>query len=107
MSDWSSDVCSSDLGPLPAQQARRRDHHRVRHPQPSDGRGAGARRAAGVPEIGSASCRERVCQYVEVSVVAVSFTKNKVANNRNMTHNNQTNMQYALYNEKFTSRRHY
>src|SRR3546814_10948425 len=28
-----------------------------------------------VGEIGRASCRERVCQYVEVSVVAVSFQK--------------------------------
>src|SRR3546814_18967166 len=28
-------------------------------------------------EIGRASCRERVCQYVSISVVAVSFTKNK------------------------------
>src|SRR3546814_16659697 len=26
-------------------------------------------------EIGRASCRERVCQYVEISVVAVSFKK--------------------------------
>src|SRR3546814_511362 len=28
-------------------------------------------------EIGRASCRERVCQYVSISVVAVSFKKNK------------------------------
>src|SRR3546814_12272717 len=28
-------------------------------------------------QIGSASCRERVCQYVYVSGVAVSFKKNK------------------------------
>src|SRR3546814_13880010 len=28
-------------------------------------------------EIGSASCRERVCQYVSLSVVAGSLTKNK------------------------------
>src|SRR3546814_15927571 len=27
-------------------------------------------------EIGRASCRERVCQYVEISVVAVSLKKN-------------------------------
>src|SRR3546814_15263367 len=26
-------------------------------------------------KIGRASCRERVCQYVSISVVAVSFTK--------------------------------
>src|SRR3546814_19125122 len=29
------------------------------------------------PEIGRASCRERVCQYVEISVVAVSLKKKK------------------------------
>src|SRR3546814_12112502 len=29
-----------------------------------------------VVEIGSASCRERVCQYVESSVVAVTLKKN-------------------------------
>src|SRR3546814_17941914 len=28
-------------------------------------------------EIGSASCRERVCQYVEISVVAVALKKKK------------------------------
>src|SRR3546814_20729130 len=28
-------------------------------------------------EIGRASCRERVCQYVEISVVAVSYKKKK------------------------------
>src|SRR3546814_11039918 len=34
-------------------------------------------------EIGRASCRERVCQYVEISVVAVSLKKNKKkANNQ-------------------------
>src|SRR3546814_16999648 len=30
-----------------------------------------------VAEIGRASCRERVCTYVEISVVAVSLKKNK------------------------------
>src|SRR3546814_15712370 len=30
-----------------------------------------------VREIGRASCRERVCQYVEISVVAVSLKKKK------------------------------
>src|SRR3546814_13012313 len=29
----------------------------------------------GVDEIGRASCRERVCQYVKISVVAVSLKK--------------------------------
>src|SRR3546814_18232956 len=30
-----------------------------------------------IGEIGSASCRERVCQYVELSVVAVSLKKTR------------------------------
>src|SRR3546814_11795627 len=33
-------------------------------------------------EIGRASCRERVCQYVYISVVAVSLKKNKIQNSR-------------------------
>src|SRR3546814_17771588 len=44
--------------------------------------GIGLRRQRGaalgkVAEIGRASCRERVCQYVEISVVAVSLKKKK------------------------------
>src|SRR3546814_13567882 len=35
------------------------------------------------PEIGRASCRERVCQYVEISVVAGSLKKQKKNNNQN------------------------
>src|SRR3546814_15536837 len=31
----------------------------------------------GQTEIGRASCRERVCQYVEISVVAVSLKKKR------------------------------
>src|SRR3546814_16160879 len=36
-------------------------------------------------QIGRASCRERVCQYVEISVAAVSLKKQKQANDRNET----------------------
>src|SRR3546814_7954188 len=65
ISDWSSDVCSSDLRrPAPAGGAGARAGRRAE--------GAAARRAARRPrseaaradEIGRASCRERVCQYV-------------------------------------------
>src|SRR3546814_1867452 len=76
ISDWSSDVCSSDLQcadrvreippqrrivRLPAggagdDQPRRDPDRATLHPL-----GAGG---AGRPEIGRASCRERVCQYV-------------------------------------------
>src|SRR3546814_16770663 len=36
-----------------------------------------------LPEIGRASCRERVCQYVSISVVAVSLKKKTKMNKRN------------------------
>src|SRR3546814_13080636 len=45
-----------------------------------DFRKHGARHMKGVEqflEIGRASCRERVCQYVSLSVVAVTFKKKK------------------------------
>src|SRR3546814_11694393 len=35
---------------------------------------------AGAAEIGRASCRERVCQYVSIAVVAVSLKNKKRAN---------------------------
>src|SRR3546814_20082921 len=87
ISDWSSDVCSSDLialtvvsatGHLLRQEGRHlregdqqadHDHHddeeRQRRPRQVE------------QEIGRASCRERVCQYVYISVVAVSLKKKK------------------------------
>src|SRR3546814_427383 len=37
-------------------------------------------------KIGRASCRERVCQYVEISEVAVSLTK-KIIKTHNKSHN--------------------
>src|SRR3546814_12435015 len=107
ISDWSSDVCSSDLddrAPAAGATARTGDD--------AGGRGLGGRdlpgiglplragedrdsagRPAGVvphppglpdadrpgpdrgPEIGRASCRGRVGQYVSISVVAVSLKK--------------------------------
>src|SRR3546814_15853765 len=93
ISDWSSDVCSSDLATLPDRGRAERPHHRQPLPE---GRGAAramiamalallavvALVAAVGPatgyadgQIGRASCRERVCQYVSISVVAVSLKK--------------------------------
>src|SRR3546814_10206658 len=70
ISDWSSDVCSSDL--RPSVQVRRCGGAADRQ-----GRGGPARAGCdpgprgregcdpgGTGEIGRASCRERVCQYV-------------------------------------------
>src|SRR3546814_15876657 len=125
ISDWSSDVCSSDLGcdgggvaqrlvphrrhvrarrrrrlvlrrpPEGRDPPARREHlvlgGRGRDPRPSRrarGRGGGgAERAhrgrgaggAGPGQIGRASCRERVCQYVSISVVAVSLRHKKIS----------------------------
>src|SRR3546814_17651326 len=85
ISDWSSDVCSSDLRPMgrsaaapvpaPLVRNRRRAHQsrRARRGPISDPRQAQVPRVAA--EIGRASCRERVCQYVSISVVAVSLKK--------------------------------
>src|SRR3546814_14805216 len=131
ISDWSSDVCSSDLlrpgntaydgrfeVPTLAEiialakresTARRRTisiYPETKHPSyfasighPIEARLVAQLKAAGwdsadapvfiqsfevdnlkalhalTPEIGRASCRERVCQYVYISVVAVSFKK--------------------------------
>src|SRR3546814_4701718 len=79
ISDWSSDVCSSDLSlavggkAVPLAAAGRRERRvRVERPAPEhmDFR-HGRRRAVGAAQdqagrhqIGRASCRERECQYV-------------------------------------------
>src|SRR3546814_20074875 len=77
ISDWSSDVCSSDLpyragaaAPLAGGIVFVDPRHEA----------AGARailpREDGRAELGRASCRARVCQYVSISVVAVSLKQN-------------------------------
>src|SRR6188474_3616333 len=67
--DWSSDVCSSDL----------RRWCSIRSSRAGRGARAGIRGPAS--EIGRASCRERVCNDVEISVVAVSLKK-KISSGR-------------------------
>src|SRR3546814_2684143 len=80
ISDWSSDVCSSDLLPLaevlayykdPAASVLQRrlqltldalDRSRLPADEPLEG--AIDRLATVARQIGRASCRERVCQYV-------------------------------------------
>src|SRR3546814_7725371 len=75
ISDWSSDVCSSDL--VDAVQRSQGRQHVPPLEAVMDGRDhqvEGVRRDAGVldlhaegraaAQIGRASCRERVCQYV-------------------------------------------
>src|SRR3546814_14921394 len=105
ISDWSSDVCSSDLlyinpdargsgssgfrrrfafrlddlALLALVQLWRRiafDDARQRASLPAHD--DAAEPVEGVlPKIGRASCRERVCPYVSISVEAVSLTKKK------------------------------
>src|SRR3546814_18176645 len=96
ISDWSSDVCSSDLI-VPAARRRRRLLRLVTSRLLGTGGfvrslgreldgvvgvlGGGADRqradvvhvAGGDHQIGRATCRARVCPYVAVTVVAVSF----------------------------------
>src|SRR3546814_14052028 len=109
ISDWSSNVCSSDLllqdrvdaackqiQAIPGrdQQAHQRRGlgNAIRDPEVAavsrqfqDFRVnlvAGeirAQRVQGRQEIGSASCRERGCQKVEISLVSVSLNKNNNA----------------------------
>src|SRR3546814_12067224 len=102
ISDWSSDVCSSDLvaasavgsgvehldlpeldnGPLAGSDHARHQGvgSRLDAAVATDPRG-GVRlahdRDREALEIGRASWRERVCQYVEITVVAVSIKKQK------------------------------
>src|SRR3546814_15369435 len=97
ISDWSSDVCSSDLEGV-AQVAADQQVVATQAVQHQLG-DRGLRRSGDVQrgsatvfeviasqngavaqgdgnrEIGRASCRERVCQYVSISVVAVSLKK--------------------------------
>src|SRR3546814_19278299 len=88
ISDWSSDVCSSDLW-LPSNAASSRcGGHRAEpdraHPCRTRLQGRADRlrpdrnlrhRQPLRRQIGRESCRERVCQYVYISVVAVSLKK--------------------------------
>src|SRR3546814_15561209 len=97
ISDWSSDVCSSDLAPVrsaagAANYFAKDDYYTVEGSSEVSlwaGEGATDLGLSGevtkdgfeailngsLPEIGRASCRERVCQYVYISVVAVSLKK--------------------------------
>src|SRR3546814_12945327 len=110
ISDWSSDVCSSDLPCL----------CRAWHgPRGRDARGCAGRadrhmgRAAAcrsektriilthtnAEEIGRASCRERVCQYVSISVVAVSLNKKQSHKQNKPWHQKRPDRPILIINE--------
>src|SRR3546814_18503046 len=101
ISDWSSDVCSSDLersgepvdepgvqyhpyqGGLPEDTGTGGQAEDADRDQPFAANGNGAVTETETEDeptekIGRASCRERVCQYVELSVGAVSIKKTKM-----------------------------
>src|SRR3546814_19927571 len=98
ISDWSSDVCSSDLlvltqevagggdgEPLKVSETIMRNLRVLATDQRTDPVGEDGKREVMTysnvtlevtpQKIGRATCRERVCQCVEIPVVAVSFTK--------------------------------
>src|SRR3546814_11748591 len=99
ISDWSSDVCSSDLpadgGPRLLRELRRRPFWALflvffltaiavfsvslQSVAYLVEQGFSPLQAAGAFgfKIGRASCRARVCQYVSISVVAVSIRKKR------------------------------
>src|SRR3546814_2977188 len=62
ISDWSSDVCSSDLTAIGLAAARRADVGDA--PVVTLATAHPAKFPDAVEQIGRASCRERVCQYV-------------------------------------------
>src|SRR3546814_6219889 len=64
ISDWSSDVCSSDLiaGSVSLKLRHIRAERMLSHPQVRRSHRIRHKKSPG--EIGRASCRERVCQYV-------------------------------------------
>src|SRR3546814_12252495 len=97
ISDWSSDVCSSDLNVKLVAGAVAVDRHMgkrclgiglqgldrspevvgTREREDRDGCGRVPNISGRICQIGRASCRERVCQYVEMSVVAVALEKKR------------------------------
>src|SRR3546814_13012889 len=112
ISDWSSDVCSSDLGAHdmrrpPGLQTFAGRLHLQKLPtlefQELPARTAASPlglirvKACAAPapylgahaKIGRASCRERVCQYVSISVVAVSSKKKRRINTITTTSKNR------------------
>src|SRR3546814_20150366 len=105
ISDWSSDVCSSDLseglhrGDVEVDRPATNpvsvgvaddDPTVARQEWPEeDERGPHLHRRLArdeQPQIGRASGRERVCQYVSISVVAVSLKKKKKKRTQNTSY---------------------
>src|SRR3546814_12739130 len=87
ISDWSSDVCSSDLA-----RDRPRGHRSERQPHQLRARDGALLRQDPVgpdPEIGRASCRERVCS-VRVDLGGRRIIKKNITTKVNMNVHNIT-----------------
>src|SRR3546814_3801269 len=77
ISDWSSDVCSSDL-PLDSSSLSLSYSSQTSFSSPCKSatcKSWSLSLSASPYKIGRATCRERVCQYVWISVVAGSLKK--------------------------------
>src|SRR3546814_16993267 len=80
ISDWSSDVCSSDLAPPKATPATAAPRLLVAGRRADRMRGVAVvavsrpGRARPADPIDKASCRDRWCRYVSITVGAVSLT---------------------------------
>src|SRR3546814_10154241 len=83
ISDWSSDVCSSDLLPTPGSPTivtRCGSRWATARRNVARRRSSSLSRPTNTRQIGRASCRGRGCQYGLISVVAASFKRKKTDN---------------------------
>src|SRR3546814_12088509 len=103
ISDGSSDVCSSDLeedgfaGPClageDAEAGPELQVERVDEDDVADGKAGQHGPAFAIAEMGRASCRERACQFVSISVVAVYLQKKQTEQLSHVTQNHQRRKQ--------------
>src|SRR3546814_20173137 len=98
ISDWRSDGCSSDLCSQRRGKPEIGNDHACFLPPCAPHRLHGVGQVAEdrvsgheVPKIGRASCRERVCQYVEMSAVAASLIKKKKIRYHKLYYNKHIN----------------
>src|SRR3546814_14194182 len=103
ISDWSADVCSSDLAPIFTGGLSRDSNGGMQEQATLSGTaGVDDRFSYGATathdssnadtKIGRASCRERGCQYVEISVVAVTLKKKNTENTNPLLQEQPPNM---------------
>src|SRR3546814_15093331 len=107
ISDWSSDVCSSDLPGMIGGDTETPLWKSTGPgtPTPAPMRWLAPRSSRS--EIGRASCRERVWQYVYISVVAVSLKNTKSIQQMDTINASKINRKYNMItNATRDSRQH-